>query len=58
MIILDLYFKSFSRQSRLVMSGLFVENLQSVQKCIQIKENEKKYCDFNFYSILINFVSN
>ena len=47
MIILDLYFKSFSRQSRLVMSGLFVENLQSVQKCNQRKENEKKYCDLN-----------
>ena len=47
MIILDLYFKPFSRQSRLVMSGLFVENLQSVQKCNQRKENEKKYCDLN-----------
>ena len=37
---------------------IFQQNLQSVQKCIQIKENEKNYCDFNFYSILINFVSN
>ena len=37
MIILDLYFRSFLRQSRLIMSGHFVENLQSVQKCTQIK---------------------
>jgi len=51
MIILDLYFWSFLRLSRLIMFGHFVENLQSVQKCTQIKENKKKYCDLNFYSI-------
>ena len=57
MIILDLYFRSFLRLSRLIMFGHFVENLQSVQKCTQIKENLKNHCDLNFWAIWTNFIS-
>ena len=39
------------------MYGYFVENLQSVQKCTQIKENKKNHCDLNFLSIWANFAS-
>ena len=31
---------------------IFQQNLQSVQKCPQIKENLKGHCDLNFWSII------
>ena len=51
MIILDLYFCSYLRLSRLIMFGHFVENLQYVQKFTQIKGHLKKHFDLNLYSI-------
>ena len=57
MIILNFYFRSFLRLSRLIMYGQFLENLQSVQKCTQIKENLKNHYDLNFKSIWKNFIS-